>query len=1066
MSLDTVEEGRGLVGELVHAFSTNIRTLRDCETLEAVVRQEYIDPFWKALGWDVANTAHRGPAEKDVVIEASVGTIEAQRFRSRRPDYLFRIDGFPRFIVEAKRPAVDLATDRDAIFQTKTYAWSAQIPFAILTDFEEFRLFDATLKPNHDEPERGVIQDFDLRYEDYPTQWDALWATFSRQAVAAGSLEQLLARIKKVRKGRRIRGIDRMLIDLRGSEPVDRAFLGHLEDYRERFARELYRENPRAFPQAHTRHGAAKLTEAAQRLIDRLVFIRICEDRDIAQWGGVRGDVDQAVEQRLELYPILVARFRQLDREYNGYLFRPHFTEELDVSGQLLADFIRSLYPPDGPYRFDAIADDLLGITYERFLGSVITVRRRRVEVEEKPEVRHAGGVYYTPRFVVETIIRRVVGPQLEDRTPLEVLELKILDPACGSGSFLIAAFQYLMDHCLRYFAAHPDAARVPATPRARKRKRELAFQDDDGQWHLAPDFKAAILTSSLHGVDIDAQAVEVTIMSLYLKMLEGKLPPNWQREWLENELLPPLDNNIRCGNSLLSQTDFDRWWEDKHANLFAGDQDTRFRMNPFDWTSHTRGFGRLLEDRSGFDAVIGNPPYIRVQELNKWAPDECEFYKWRYKSAKKGNYDIYVVFIERALELLAPTGLLGFICPHKFWQAKYGEGLRKIIADGKHLRSVIDFADQQVFRGGTTYTAIQVFGECPTDGAVDYARVTELKDGDAQCRAIDDGRRAADVQKFGATHPREQCPWVFVRHSVRTWLDAMRGDNPALAEITSKIAQGIVTSCDPVYFVIKRRKRFFSEATHREHRLDAEVVHPVLKGAVHMKRWLALPTDLHVLFPYEKHHDAWRLIPEEKFQTEYKHTWKYLLDNANRLRARESGRMQKRDDWYAYIYPKNFDVMLTSKVLVPSIATRGEYSTDEAGQCFFVGSGGGGGGGYGIIPSIDIDLFYLCGLLNSVPLDTYLKLITTRFHSGWYAYSNAYLAQLPIKLPQAASERRDAERISERVREIIDAKKTLQRTTLGQRERERLERQVEAHEAAIDELVCRLYGVGEIPDP
>ena len=227
------------IKELVQGFRANLRNLRDEQTPEAVIRQEYIDPFWKALGWDVANTAHRSTAEKDVVIEATVGTIESERAHSRRPDYLFRIDGFPRFVVEAKKPVVDLQTDRDAIFQAKTYAWSAQIPFAILTDFEEFRLFDATLKPYHAEPSRGLIQEFDLRFENYETQWDALCGTFSREAVAGGSLERLLAKIKHVQAGRRVRGVDRMLIDLRGSEPVDRVFLKHLEDYRLRFARSL-----------------------------------------------------------------------------------------------------------------------------------------------------------------------------------------------------------------------------------------------------------------------------------------------------------------------------------------------------------------------------------------------------------------------------------------------------------------------------------------------------------------------------------------------------------------------------------------------------------------------------------------------------------------------------------------------------------------------------------------------------------------------------------------------------------------------------------------------------------
>ncbi len=202
-------EGIEDIRALVEGFRKNLRNLQEERTAEAVIRQEYIDPFWKALDWDVHNTTHRSTAEKDVVVEAPIGTVEGKRARSRRPDYLFRIDGFPRFIVEAKKPAIDLQADKDAIFQAKTYAWSAQIPFAILTDFEEFRLFDATIKPYHHEPERGLIEEFDLRFEDYTDQWDALLQMFGREAVANGSLEGLLAKIKKLRKGQKIRGVRR-----------------------------------------------------------------------------------------------------------------------------------------------------------------------------------------------------------------------------------------------------------------------------------------------------------------------------------------------------------------------------------------------------------------------------------------------------------------------------------------------------------------------------------------------------------------------------------------------------------------------------------------------------------------------------------------------------------------------------------------------------------------------------------------------------------------------------------------------------------------------------------------
>jgi len=484
----------GNIRELAQGFRENHRAFRDENTAEAVIRHEYIDRFWILLGWDVHNRKHRSLAEKDVVVEANIGTIEGHHIRQRHPDYLFRIDGFPRFIVEAKKCTVDIDTDKDAIFQAKTYAWNAQIPFAILTNFERFRLFDTTIKPHYEAPEGEVIADFDLKFEDYEQQWDVIEQTFGREAVAAGSLEKLLAKIKHVRAGRRIRGIDRMLIDLRGSEPVDKAFLAHLEDFRLRIARDLYRENKKAFPEANTKHGAARLAEAAQRIVDRLVFIRVCEDRGITSYGELRDAVNAARDNRRELYPDLVRLFRRFDERYNGYLFKAHFSEDLTIPPDSLVDFTRSLYLPDGPYRFNVIGDDILGIIYERFLGSAITVTRRGfVDAEPKPEVRHAGGVYYTPRFVVDTIVRRVVGPKIEGKQPAELLDVKILDPACGSGSFLIAALEYLYRHCLKCFDEDSESAIINTKVKRKKVKKKLGFQDVEGNWHLMPEFRGQI---------------------------------------------------------------------------------------------------------------------------------------------------------------------------------------------------------------------------------------------------------------------------------------------------------------------------------------------------------------------------------------------------------------------------------------------------------------------------------------------------------------------------------------------------------------------------------------------
>ncbi len=1066
-------------------FGRLINEVKAPEYKESQVRAHYIDRFWGMLGWDVNNKQQLAPQDVEVLIEHSMDTLDDEGFRSREPDYVFRVNGFGRFVVEAKKPAVNIDDDRKGIFQAKRYAWSATIPFAILTDFEQFRLYDTTLKPILTDPARGLIEEFKLEFHDYPAQWDVLFATFGRDAVAAGSLESLRARLRKVRPGRRLRTVDRMLIDLRGDEPVDRVFLDYLETYRQHFARAIYRDNKREFPEADTLHGAARLTESVQRLIDRIVFMRVCEDRGIATWGGLRATLDRINSEGGELHKALCGQFRQLDREYNGYLFKHHFSESLAVSDDLLADFIRNLYPPDGPWDFSAIADDILGIVYERFLGHVVSVRRGQAVIEEKPEVRHAGGVYYTPRFVVDTIIRRVMGPQIAEKTPGEVLDVKVLDPACGSGSFLVAAFQYLIDHCLAAIAADSSLASVPASPRARKKRREIAFKNDNGDWQLAPDFKAALLTSCIHGVDIDQQAVEVTVMSLYLKMLEGQLPLNWQREWLENELLPPLDNNIQCGNSLIDSSDFERYVVEKYGGLFPMDEDVRFRLNLFDWTSRTRGFGRLLDEdaiqergRGGFDCVVGNPPYIRVQELNKWAPEECAFYKWKYKSAAKGNFDIYVVFTEKCLSVLAAEGLLGFIMPHKFWQAKYGEGLRKIISEGKHLKAVVNFGDQQVFKGPTTYTAIHVLARAANTHGVDYAKVVRLEDGRSQCADLDAGKPSQGSDRFLARAPQGGSAWVFSDGAISTWLDAIRGDHPTLGSIAYKIAQGLVTGCDGAFYLERHGELYHSTITGKTHRIEQELMHPLLKGSLHIRRWVPDVSSLVVLFPYEHIDDEWRLIAPAHMKEHYPQAYDYLIQCKPALDNREKGRFVG-ERFYQFARPQNFEVMNRAKVLVPAIARQAEYALDAKGEHFFVGSGGGGGGAHGVVPEIKIDLHFLCGLLNSKLLDAFLQRVTTPFHSGWFAYSKAYIAQIPIKLPRTSHDKKLAGRITESVRAIMNAKAKLlgpspsfadtkgglKLAGLSDRETKSLEAEVDAHERRIDDAVFALYGVDGLPE-
>ena len=308
------------IAALVQNFRAHIKAYKSKETKEAEIRQQFIDPFWRALGWDVGDTKGVGPADSDVIIEKNVETVDAGGLRSRRPDYMFRIGGLDRFILEAKKPAIDIDADNDAIFQAKQYAWNSTIPFAILTDFEQFRLYDTTLKPIFNDPRRGLVKEFALDYDKYESQWDAITAAFGREAVEGGSLERLLAGIKKVRPGKRLRTVDRMFINLKGGEPVDQVFLAYLDTHRRHFAAALYRENKAAFPEADTLHGAAKLTEAVQRIMDRLVFMRVIEDRGIVPFGALREMLERIGTEGGEFYTALCATFRDYDAKYNECL--------------------------------------------------------------------------------------------------------------------------------------------------------------------------------------------------------------------------------------------------------------------------------------------------------------------------------------------------------------------------------------------------------------------------------------------------------------------------------------------------------------------------------------------------------------------------------------------------------------------------------------------------------------------------------------------------------------------------------------------------------------------------
>jgi len=639
------------LSRLVSKFEQGLTTYKTSAYDEAALRNDFLNPFWRSLGWDLENRLALPQSLREVELETRVEVGG----RKKRADYIFRTDGVERFVCEAKKPKQDLSS-RDA-YQVQRYAFNLKVYIAVLTDFEQFQVFVVGGKPDAQVP-FDPIENWHFRA--FPTVVRQLWDLFARQSVAAGSLDQYVRSLpKRPMKGKPRQG---WLIKPERTRTVDAEFLAYIEDQRKELARDIVRENKRY------RWDESNLNEAVQRILDRILFIRISEDRDIDTGRTLERIVEdwrQVSHGRPPLFSWLVGHFRALDEPFNGALFHKHFSESLRVSDQFLLNLIGDLSSEDSPYLFSTLPVEILGSVYERFIGQVVRVTRgKNVKVEPKPEVRKAGGVYYTPRDIVDYIVNHTVGKLLEDKDPIEVAELKILDPACGSGSFLIRAFERVCQHYIGWFQRHP-----------KQQDKRDCYCDPQGNLRLTTHRKRRILLDNIFGVDLDQQAVEVTLLSLYLKILEGETRASlaYQQGLFPKEsFLPDLSANIRLGNSLIEGDYFD---------LFS-DGDERLRVKPFDW----RVEFREILDQGGFDAVVGNPPYVRPHRV----PPDTKQYLWRNFSSYAAKSDILNCFLERGISVCRDGGYVGMITSDTWRILDSSKALREFLLAScavRHLR-------------------------------------------------------------------------------------------------------------------------------------------------------------------------------------------------------------------------------------------------------------------------------------------------------------------------------------------------------------------------------------------
>jgi len=653
------------IAALVERYRGHRDEYQSAEYKEAQLRQEFLNPFFAALGWDMDNK--RGYAEpyKEVVHEDSLRVEGAMK----APDYCFRYGGIPKFFVEAKSPSTNVKGDPGPAYQLRRYGWSAHLPLSILTDFEEFTVYDCREKPSPDDAPAHARVAY-LTFEQYLDRLPQIYSLFSYEAIPRGVFD----RWAESARGKR------------GTETVDAAFLKEIEGWRDTLARNIALRND---------ISVGDLNFAVQSLIDRLLFFRIAEDRGVERYGQLREFADQA-----DLYPRLCRLFSQADDKYNSGLFDfsesgDQFTPGLAVDDKVIKPIIADLYYPKSPYEFSVIGADILGAVYEQFLGKVIRLTKGgRAKVEEKPEVKKAGGVYYTPRYIVDYIVEHTVSEAVQVAgTPKKVAALRVLDPACGSGSFLLGAYQWLLNWHLDYYRDH-DPEKL-----SRKRK-PVIVPTEAGDWRLSTAERKRILLANIYGVDLDPQAVEVTKLNLLLKCLEGETKRSLEAQlsMFHDRALPNLGSNIKCGNSLIGP--------DYFTGRLDYDEEERRRVNPFDWEAE---FAEIME-AGGFHCVIGNPPYGAAL-----SDDTKSYMAARYPSV--ADFETSEHFLVQAQGLARANGHVSLIVPNTLLLNVYAGPFRQFLLDHFTISRVANLAAVDVFQAATVRTVIPFMTKGPRSG-------------------------------------------------------------------------------------------------------------------------------------------------------------------------------------------------------------------------------------------------------------------------------------------------------------------------------------------------------------
>ena len=874
---------------------------------------------------------------------------------------------------------------------------------SVLTNFTDLYIYDCSVRPiEGDEISTAMVAHY--HFSEYADKFDEICQLLSREAVLSGAFESNFG-------------------DIQGAyrrEPFDEYFLQQIKSWRNVLGANLLKSNPNIDDDT--------LNICVQRILNRTIFLRICEDRSFENFETLK---------QVTTYAELKELFAAADSKYDSGLFEALEEDNLVISDDVIIEIFRSLYYPNNSYEFGVVDPYIIGQIYELFLDETLVVQANgTIMAVEKPEAVDSQGAVNTPKNITDIIVEQTLRPLYKQKCVTDVENYRIADICCGSGNFLLSTFEYIANFYIEFCQTHDLEGSI---------RRGDLYQLPGGQnYYLSYEIRRNILENNIFGVDIDPLAVEITKFSLLLKALEGTSAEEIDAyvQKTHNRILPNLDFNIKNGNSLVDQA-YSRFDTSIFGNLTLLN-----KIKMFDWEDEFDG--------KKFDAIVGNPPYIRVQNMVRYSPEEYAFYKSSYAeyiTAQIDTLDKYYLFIERGLSLLNGNGMLGYVVPHKFMNIQAGTKLRERLSADESVYKIMHFGTFQAFKNRSTYTCILILSKQPSESF--------------EIGFVQDWNRflfghALTCTKYPSTYIGKQ-PWTFLPQKTLDQLARIKQSCVPLSAL-AEIFVGVQTSADKIYIVnAEHEDDQYVYVTVKGMNVPIRLEKGILRKSIYdarLTKYEKIEANSYIIYPYKSAGGKVVLYGLEELQSQFPCAYEYLSFFRDKLDKRN--RPGKNDtNWFAYGRSQSIKRFMSGEHLIwPVLSLNSNYVFDDEMVVF---TGGGNGPFYGLEMKEESQesIFYVQAILNHWLMEQLIKSKASTFRGGYYSHGKQFVEGLPIYIIdfENANERSQHDAIVEKVCAIMNLNRQ-RKSSPNNVQRNTITRSITAIQRELDSLIDTLYQV------